>query len=130
MFLPYLGYLYSTRWELGSPSRIAGDHDVRAPTRARSARSATIANISILVGFKAGAALSIAVPQLPGLLGVPGGGDGFFARLAAVAGQLGDVPVVAAAVGLTTIALLLAGEKLLPDGPVALLVVALAIVGP
>lgn len=83
---------------------------------------------TILVGFKAGAALSIAATQLPALLGVPGGGDGFFTRLAAVAGQLGATQPVALAVGLAAIALLLAGERFLPGRPVALLVVALAIV--
>src|SRR5450756_116486 len=36
---------------------------------------------SILVGFKAGAALAIAATQLPKLFGVPGGGDNFFQRL-------------------------------------------------
>ncbi len=83
---------------------------------------------TILVGFKAGAALSIASTQLPALLGVPGGGDGFFTRLAAVGGQLGHLNPVATAVGFLAIAMLIAGERLLPGRPVALLVVALSIV--
>src|SRR5215831_13272813 len=45
---------------------------------------------TILVGFKAGAGISIAVTQLPSALGVRGGGDHFFERIATVAGQLGD----------------------------------------
>src|SRR5512143_2383331 len=43
---------------------------------------------SILLGFKAGAALTIAMTQLPKLLGVKGGGEDFFERVAVLAGQL------------------------------------------
>jgi SulP family sulfate permease len=82
---------------------------------------------TILVGFKAGAALSIAATQLPALFGVPGGGAGFFTRVAAVAGQLGQLNPIATAFGVTGILILVAGERLLPGRPVALLVVALAI---
>ena len=45
---------------------------------------------TILVGFKAGAALTIALTQLPKLFGVPGGGDHFFERLWTLLGQLGE----------------------------------------
>ena len=83
---------------------------------------------TILVGFKAGAALSIAATQLPALFGVPGGGSGFFTRLAAVVGQLGHPNPVATVFGFLAIALLILGERLLPGRPVALLVVALSIV--
>lgn len=82
---------------------------------------------TILVGFKAGAALSIAATQLPALFGVPGGGEGFFTRVTAVAGQLGQLNPVATAFGVLGIAILVGGERLLPGRPVALLVVALAI---
>jgi len=82
---------------------------------------------TILVGFKAGAALSIAATQLPALFGVPGGGSGFFTRLATVVGQLGDLNPVATAFGFLAIALLVLGERLLPGRPVALFVVALSI---
>src|ERR1700746_219612 len=44
---------------------------------------------SILVGFKAGAGLTIAMTQMPSLLGVPGGGHNFFERTALLAGGLG-----------------------------------------
>src|SRR3954471_14735202 len=43
---------------------------------------------SILVGFKAGAGLTIMMTQLPSLLGVAGGGHNFFERAALLAGQL------------------------------------------
>jgi SulP family sulfate permease len=78
---------------------------------------------SILTGFKAGAALVIAATQLPKLLGVPGGGDDFFERLWILAQQLSATHWLTLAVGLATMAMLLAGDKLLPGRPMALLVV-------
>ncbi len=83
---------------------------------------------SILVGFKAGAALSIAVTQVPKLFGVKGGGDDFFERLWLLCGQMGQANLVVLAVGLVAILLLWAGEKWLPGIPVALGVVILALV--
>ena len=83
---------------------------------------------TILVGFKAGAGLTIASTQLPALFGVPGGGGRFFARLLTVATQLGGLSVVTTAVGLTALALLLLGERLLPGRPIALAVVVLSII--
>src|SRR5215470_8238452 len=46
---------------------------------------------SILVGFKAGAGLTIMMTQLPSLVGVSGGGHNFFDRAALLAGQLGQM---------------------------------------
>lgn len=83
---------------------------------------------SILVGFKAGAALSIAVTQLPKLLGVKGGGDDFFGRLWLLGQQLGQTNLVVLAVGLVAIVLLVAGDKWLPGRPVALGVVIISLV--
>ena len=83
---------------------------------------------TILVGFKAGAGLSIAMTQLPSALGVPGGGDHFFGRIAALAQQLGDTNLVVLGVALGALVLLLLGERFLPGRPVALVVVALSIV--
>jgi high affinity sulfate transporter 1 len=82
---------------------------------------------TILLGFKAGAALTIAMTQLPKLFGVKGGGEHVFERIAILAGQLPDTNVAVLAFGLAALALLLAGEKLLPGRPVALVVVALSI---
>jgi sulfate permease, SulP family len=82
---------------------------------------------SILVGFKAGAALTIALTQLPSLFGVAGGGGDVFGRVAALAGQMSDTNPLALTVGIAAIALLVGGERLLPGKPVALVVVALAI---
>ncbi len=82
---------------------------------------------TILVGFKAGAGLSIAATQLPNLLGVTGGGDHFFGRVAVVAHQVGDANPVTVAIGAAALALLLLGERFLPGRPVALPVVVLSI---
>lgn len=82
---------------------------------------------TILLGFKAGAALTIAMTQLPKLFGVEGGGHGFFDRAWTLAGQLGTTNVAVLAVGLVALALLLLGEKFIPQRPVALFVVILAI---
>lgn len=79
---------------------------------------------TILLGFKAGAALSIASTQLPALFGVAGGGDGFIGRIYAVATQLPHLHPATTAVGFAAIALLVLGEIFLPGRPVALMVVA------
>lgn len=83
---------------------------------------------TILLGFKAGAALTIAMTQLPKLFGVPGGGEHFFERVWTLVGQLGDTNPVVLGLGLAALALLLLGDWLLPGRPIALFVVVLATV--
>ncbi len=83
---------------------------------------------TILLGFKAGAALTIALTQLPKLFGVKGGGEHFFERLWTLGGQLGGTNLVVLAFGLGMLGLLLLGEKLFPGRPAALVVVVLSIV--
>jgi len=83
---------------------------------------------TVLVGFKAGAAFTIAMTQLPKLLGVKGGGKHFFERVWILFGQLGDTNLAVLAFGLVAIAILVAGEKLAPSRPIALLVVIASIV--
>jgi len=83
---------------------------------------------SILVGFKAGAGLTIMMTQLPSLLGVAGGGHNFFERAVLLTGQLGQTHYLVLALGVVAILLLLAGERFLPGRPVGLAVVALSIV--
>ena len=83
---------------------------------------------TILLGFKAGAALTIAMTQLPKLFGVKGGGDHFFERAWILVHQLPDTNVAVLLFGLAAIAVLAAGERLLPGRPVALAVVVAAIV--
>jgi len=83
---------------------------------------------SILVGFKAGAGLTIAMTQLPSLIGTAGGGHNFFERAVLFAEQLGQTHYVVLAIGVAAIMLLVLGERRLPGKPVALGVVALSIV--
>ena len=82
---------------------------------------------SILVGFKAGAGLTIAMTQVPSLLGVSAGGDNFFERVVLLAPQLGEINYLVFALGLLAILLLVVGERLFPARPVGLAVVALSI---
>jgi sulfate permease, SulP family len=88
----------------------------------------TLISDSILVGFKAGAGLTIAMTQLPSLIGVAGGGHNFFERAVLLAGQLGQTRYLVLAVGIIAIALLVLGERIFPGKPVALGVVALSII--
>ena len=83
---------------------------------------------TILLGFKAGAALTIAMTQLPKLFGVKGGGEDFFERIVVLWGQLPDTNLAVFAFGLVALAVLLLGEKFLPGRPIALLVVVASIV--
>jgi SulP family sulfate permease len=83
---------------------------------------------SVLLGFKAGAGLTIAMTQLPSLFGMAGGGHDFFERAMLFIGELGQTHYLPPAVGLIAIVLLVLGERLLPGKPVALGVVALSIV--
>jgi SulP family sulfate permease len=83
---------------------------------------------TILLGFKAGAALTIAMTQLPKLFGVPGGGENFFERVWVLGSQLPDTKPVILAFGVTAIAVLVAGDKLLPARPIALGVVIASII--
>src|SRR6516225_1947842 len=84
---------------------------------------------SVLVGFKAGAGLTIAMTQLPSLFGVPGGGHNFFDRAWLFAGQIDQTRPVVLIVGIVAIGLIVFGERLLPGKPVALGVVAISIIG-
>jgi high affinity sulfate transporter 1 len=83
---------------------------------------------SILVGFKAGAGITIAVTQLPALFGVAGGGHNVIERVVTLAGQLPGLNLLTLGVGLAGLALLVAGGRILPGRPVALGVVVLSIV--
>ncbi|MGC1411327.1 MAG: SulP family inorganic anion transporter [Acetobacteraceae bacterium] len=83
---------------------------------------------SVLTGFKAGAGLTIAITQLPALLGVAGGGHNVPERLLFLARQLEGTNLATLAIGLAALVLLWGGERWLPGRPVALGVVALSII--
>jgi sulfate permease, SulP family len=88
----------------------------------------TFISETVLLGFKAGAALSIAVTQIPALLGIPGGGHNFLERLANIATQFFQMQPIVVAVSLAGLILLWLGEKFLPNRPVALFVVIISVV--
>lgn len=83
---------------------------------------------TVLLGFKAGAAITIGLTQLPKLFGVPGGGNTFIERLTALVHQVPDTKIPVLIFGLIAIILIFSGEKLLPGKPVALIVVAISVI--
>jgi SulP family sulfate permease len=83
---------------------------------------------SILVGFKAGAGLTISMTQLPNLFGLAGGGHNFFERVYLLMGQIGGTNIIVLTVGLAAILAIVAGDHLLPGRPVALAVVSISII--
>jgi high affinity sulfate transporter 1 len=82
---------------------------------------------SILLGFKAGAALSIMATQLPKLFGVEGGAGNFFSRLQHLAGELGNTNSTVLIFGLAALAVLILGDHFLPGKPISLFAVIAAI---
>ncbi|HEX3445757.1 MAG TPA: sulfate permease [Chthoniobacterales bacterium] len=94
-------------------------------------RLSTLTNFiseTVLLGFKAGAALSIAATQIPALLGIPGGGHDFIERLLKIMSQLTQAQPLTITIGLVSLLLLWAGEKFLSNRPIALFVVIISIV--
>jgi high affinity sulfate transporter 1 len=83
---------------------------------------------SILLGFKAGAALAIMSTQLPKLFGIEGGGSNFFERLKIIFEHLPETNWVVLVFGITALMLLIVGEKIFPGKPVSLVVVILSII--
>lgn len=83
---------------------------------------------SILLGFKAGAALSIASTQLPKIFGIHGGGKNFFERMAVLFQHLPETNWIVFAFGMGALLLLILGDRLFPGRPVSLAVVVLSII--
>ncbi|UWY29167.1 SulP family inorganic anion transporter [Flavobacterium sp. TR2] len=83
---------------------------------------------TVLVGFKAGAAITIGLTQLPKLLGVKGGGDNFFDRIIMLFHQIPDINTAVFIFGIIAIVILIVGEKIAPQLPVAILIVTLSII--
>jgi len=82
---------------------------------------------NVLLGFKAGAALTIGLTQLPKLFGVAGGGSDFFTRLVILIKQLPETNFYVLLFGLLAIAIIGGGEKLLPNKPITIFVVIVSI---
>ncbi len=83
---------------------------------------------TVLVGFKAGACLTIGLTQLPKLFGVSGGGENFFERLFILIKQLPETNLSIFIFGISAILVLILGEKFLPGKPVALVVVIISVI--
>ncbi|HSA04209.1 MAG TPA: SulP family inorganic anion transporter, partial [Tenuifilaceae bacterium] len=82
---------------------------------------------TVLLGFKAGAAITIGLTQLPKLFGVAGGGENFYTRLITLLEQLSTTNTIVLTFGIVAILLLLMGEKFLPGKPIAIIVVAISV---
>jgi SulP family sulfate permease len=78
---------------------------------------------SILLGFKAGAALSIMATQLPKIFGVEGGGSNFFTRIWTLVKHLPDTNWTVLIFGIIAMTILIAGEFFFKDKPISLVVV-------
>jgi sulfate permease, SulP family len=82
---------------------------------------------SILLGFKAGAALSIMATQLPKIFGVEGGGSNFFTRIRTLLEHLPHTNTTVLIFGLAAMAILIVGDILFKGLPVSLVVVVASI---
>jgi len=83
---------------------------------------------TVLLGFRAGAAFAIGLTQLPKLFGLPGGGESFYERLITLFHQLPETNLTVFIFGLSAIAVLIAGEKIFPGRPIAIIVVIISII--
>lgn len=83
---------------------------------------------NILLGFKAGAALSIATTQLPKLFGVEGGGGHFFQRLYDLALAIPHTNSTTLIIGVAAFTILVLGTRLFPGKPVSLVVLGVSII--
>jgi high affinity sulfate transporter 1 len=81
----------------------------------------------VLTGFVAGLALVIGVGQLSKLLGVEGGGTGFFGKLADLIPQLGDASLLTLVIGVVALAIIFVLRAYAPKVPAMLVVVVLGI---
>jgi len=82
---------------------------------------------TVMLGFKAGAGLSIAATQIPALVGIPGGGHNFIERVFAIASQFLQMHPLVAGIGFISLAFLWLGEKFLPSRPIALFLVVISV---
>lgn len=82
---------------------------------------ADLLSVPVLTGFLAGIAVHIAVSQLPGLLGIPGGGHHIAEQLSALWHGLGGINLISLAIGAATFAIVNLCERFAPRVPGALL---------
>ena len=89
---------------------------------------ATLLSIPVTTGFLAGISIHIVLSQLPTVLGVPGGGDNTYQRVAALVAQLRDTNWLALVLGLGVLTITLVCERWNPRIPGALIGLVLATV--
>ncbi len=90
---------------------------------ARAGSAVNFISESVMIGFKAGVALHLASTQLPKLFGVSGGHGDFWERMGEFLRHAGETNAASLALGGAALAVLILGKMLLPNKPVALLVV-------
>lgn len=78
---------------------------------------------TVLVGFLTGVGVQVALGELPGLLGLPGGGHGTASKLLATLGQLPQVNLADLGIALAVLAVILGARRLSRRVPGALLAV-------
>jgi high affinity sulfate transporter 1 len=90
-------------------------------------RIANFFSESVLAGFVTGLALTVAIKQVPKLLGFEGGSGNFWERLAHLLTHLDETHLLTMAVGLVSLLLLFSMERYFPKLPAALIVMLLGI---
>jgi high affinity sulfate transporter 1 len=90
---------------------------------ARAGSAVNFISESVMIGFKTGVALHLASTQLPKLFGVKGGHGDFWERMGIFFSHLRETNTTSLLLGGAALAVLILGKKLLPNKPVALLVV-------
>jgi SulP family sulfate permease len=83
---------------------------------------------TILLGFKAGAALVIASTQLPKLFGIAGSGNSFFERIWYLGTHLSETNIAVMVFGFMALTLLIAGNYFFRGKPVSLVIVIVSII--
>ncbi len=78
---------------------------------------------TVLIGFKAGVALTLASTQLPKLFGISGARGGFWECSSHFVGHLGETNRASLAIGLAALTVLALGKIFIKNKPVALFVV-------
>lgn len=78
---------------------------------------------TVMVGFKSGVALVLAITQLPKLCGIASSHGDFWDRSAHFLRNASGAHATSVALGLAALALLLLGKRFLPNRPVSLIVV-------
>ncbi|WP_378947412.1 SulP family inorganic anion transporter [Mesorhizobium sp. ANAO-SY3R2] len=87
---------------------------------------ADLLSVPVTSGFLAGISIHIVISQLPDLLGLPPGSGDVFSRLAAIYSDFSQINLLSMALGVGVFLAVLAGERLSPRAPAALIALAAA----